>query len=789
MANLSRLRKLIVEKLNLNELETLAFDVSVNWDELAGKTLSTKAKSFLEHIDRRKGIPSMLEMLQETRPETNWLEITSDNTPSPYRGLRSFTAKEQHLFFGRESLTNALNEMAQNQGFVAVLGPSGSGKSSVVMAGLLPRLQQDDNWILATFRPGATPFHALAMVLLPHLYPQKTKVDLLGEETKLADKLKQGGVSLKQVIDLILLEQGAGTRFILFADQFEELYTLCPDRNLRRRFLDLLLATMPIDSGTPTNHLLTLTMRSDFLGQFLNEHAAFVDALQKGTVFMKPMIPGELREAIKFPALNLGVEFEPDLVNRILEDVANQPGQLPLLEFALDLLWERRVNNAITHETYGDIGRVQGALAKYATAEFAKLSKVEQVNARHIFLSLVQVGEGAEDTKRLAAKTEVGEERWPLVIKLANRRLLVTGQTDDGQETVEIAHEALIGNWLQLQKWINAEREFLTWLKQFRVAYNRWQESQNNGDLLRGTLLQQGGKWRKDKTAVLPSEEHEYLQTSLKTIQREQRDLVLAMIRRGEAVNADLSSSDLIGVDLSEADLSGSDLSDSNLSKANLSEAHIRQANLRQANLSEANLIYANLINANLSHANLRQADLTKAYLSWANLGQANLTEANLTEANLAEANLAEANLAEANLTEANLTEANLSEANLIDANLRQANLKQADLTRAYLRGVKLRQADLTEAHLDWADLSRADLSRADLSRAYLRGAHLREADLSRTDLKGADLGGADLRGADLRGADLINTRLESSFFNRATLWPHRFSPDKAGAILQQRYY
>ena len=529
MQNLETLQRKIEDNFNFDELEDLAFSIDAKWDDIPGQRLKDKARELILHMQRRKGLPRLIEALQAERPHTNWLDGTDKDAPCPYRGLHAFREEDEHLFFGRSTLADRLFTAAKTQNFVTVLGPSGSGKSSVVMAGLLPRLRQENRWLVATFRPGSQPFRALAMSLLPLLYPNYSKLDLMDEEDKLVNRLPQNPGSLQQVIEWILREHEPGTKLLLVADQFEELYTLCQDRELRHTFLDQLLTAIAANTVTKSSHLLLLTLRSDFLGQFQNDHAPFVEALQTGTVFMQPMDRNGLRQAIKYPALNAGVEFDATLVERILDDVAQQPGQLPLLEFALSLLWERRENDGISHAAYEAISRVKGALAQYADEVYARLTESEQEQTRFIFLKLVQTGEGTEDTRRLARKAEIGEERWLLVTQLADARLIVTGQNETGEETAEIIHEALIWGWQKLQDWVDNDRRFLTWYKQLRHVHRQWQDNgQDERDLLRGTILDQSSTWLFQRTNDFTDEEVQFIQTSFEVSERDQQLLTLS---------------------------------------------------------------------------------------------------------------------------------------------------------------------------------------------------------------------------------------------------------------------
>ncbi len=230
--------------------------------------------------------------------------------------------------------------------------------------------------------------------------------------------------------------------------------------------------------------VLLLTMRADFMGQAL-AHRPFADALDEAALIMGPMNREELRLAIEQPAEMQGAAFEPGLVERLLDDVGQEPGNLPLLEFALTLLWEAQKDGWLTHSDYEAMGCVEGALATYADQAFAGLEADEQERARQVFVQLVRPGEGTEDTRRMATRAEVGEGNWDLVKHLADKRLVVTGRDAEGRETVEVVHEALIQKWGRFREWMNADRAFRAWQERLRGNLRGWQESgQDDGALL-----------------------------------------------------------------------------------------------------------------------------------------------------------------------------------------------------------------------------------------------------------------------------------------------------------------
>ena len=480
---------------------------------------------------------------------------------SPYRGLFAFQEQDAPFFFGREAFTELLVESAHRQPMVAVVGPSGSGKSSVVHAGLLPQLRKQREWLITQFRPGSRPFHALAAALIENLEPDKSKTELLVETNKLAKSLLQRDLTLMDVIQKILGGQLPGTRVQLVGDQFEELYTLVPDAQLRNIFMDVLTDAVFDQQYRPKPIFsLTITLRADFLGQAL-AHRPFADALQESDVKLGPMTRSELNRAIENPAEKAHAEFEAGLVPRILDDVGDEPGNLPLLEFALAMLWEHKDGEVLTHEAYDAIDRVEGALAKHADSVFEELSAEDKATTRRIFVQVVRPGEGTEDTRRLAMRSELGDSSWSLVQRLADARLLVTGRDTEGNETVEVVHEALIRGWSRLRDWMNADREFRVWQERTRALVRQWESSERDaGALLRGLPLAASERWFDERKGDLSEVEIEFIGASIagregreeaeRAQQERERALERAALRRLRVIAGVLGAAAIIGTAL-----------------------------------------------------------------------------------------------------------------------------------------------------------------------------------------------------------------------------------------------
>jgi WD40 repeat protein len=452
--------------------------------------------------------------------------------PSPYRGLFAFREQDASCFFGRDEIVGTLADAVRANPFASLLGASGSGKSSIAFAGLVPRLRAEGGWTIASFRPGAHPFRALAAALIPLLEEDMSETDRILEVQKLGPALGEGDVGLADVVGRIL-EKAGSNRMILIVDQFEELYTLLDDPKQRCRFLNLLLRDPP-----PELRVLAM-LRADFL-DFALSNRALADALQRCDVKLGPMTRAELQEVVEWPARDVGVTLEDGLTTRLLDAVGEQAGNLPLLEFALTLLWSRQESGQLTHAAYDAMGGVEQALAGYAEAAYQGLSDEEKEQAHSIFVQLVRPGEANLDTRRVADRGEVGEDRWPLVVRLAGVRLVVTGEeAATGMEGVEIVHEALITHWGRLRQWMAVDRSFRLWQERLRAALVQWEATKRDeGALLRGAPLEEARSWKTRRGGDISPAEASFIEASQEAAERVEQEKEAARQRELEQAQA-----------------------------------------------------------------------------------------------------------------------------------------------------------------------------------------------------------------------------------------------------------
>jgi tetratricopeptide (TPR) repeat protein len=451
----------------------------------------------------------------------------------PYRGLLFFREEDEPFFFGRDVARQRLLDALKQQDFVALAGASGSGKSSLLRAGLIPFLRREEHcpWEIVRAFPGDRPWKAMAAALIGQLDPSLSEADRLVEVSKLASALADQTVSLRDVADRILARRDGSARVLIAVDQFEELYTLTTDERVRRDFVDALL-----EAAQHPRVKALIALRGDFIGVALGNRS-LSDRMQDAQVNLGPMTPSELAEAVSRPAERMGARFERGLKERLLKDVADQPGNLPLLEFVLRRLWEEKRAGELTHEAYDAMGGLTGALAGKADDVFQAMSRDQQVDAKRVFLQLVRPGEPAsQDTRCRARVSDFGAGERAVVIRLANERLLVTTRGFDTEDTVEVSHEALIEGWGRLRAWLNEDREFLLWRDRFRGFMRTWEHAAKDASaLLSGPMLSEGKRWSTSRTELLSSEEREFIDRSRQADEaavREERDRIQQNLRQ-----------------------------------------------------------------------------------------------------------------------------------------------------------------------------------------------------------------------------------------------------------------
>ena len=465
--------------------------------------------------------------------ESDAITTVSDAEVIPYCGLRTFQIEHAPFFFGREALTEwLLNELRPNPDltkesrFLAIIGASGSGKSSLARAGLLSALQRgalndSEQWPLVVCRPGPNPPESLAVALVAHPMIGSS----MGDVGELADRLCADPRRLHLSVRLAL--HGAPEkqqRVVVLVDQFEELFTLCSDDALRLALIDNLLHAAGATLGQT---VVILTLRADFFGKCA-PYPSLAAAVSDHSILVGPMDADELRRAIEMPARKVGCTLEPGLTEMLLHAVKDHPNSLPLLQHALLELWHRREENVMTVAAYQAIGHLEGALEQQANRLFGGLNDDEKAACQRIFLRLTQPGEGTEDTKRRVGRRELGETETvdKVLEKLVNARLITTESDEKGAESfIEVSHEALIRNWTKIREWIEGRRQELRIQHRLSEAANEWEE--NNRDeayLYRGARLAEAEEWASSHHDVLNSCERAFIEASIALRDRQQRE-------------------------------------------------------------------------------------------------------------------------------------------------------------------------------------------------------------------------------------------------------------------------
>ncbi|MEO1290546.1 MAG: serine/threonine-protein kinase, partial [Chloroflexota bacterium] len=458
--------------------------------------------------------------INDLSPNTTGAQMIIVN---PYKGLRAFQESDASDFHGRKDLTEQLierlNEDRADARFLAVIGPSGSGKSSVVKAGLIPALRDgalpdSENFYVAEMVPSIDALEELESVLLSLAIdpPANVREQLASSETALFDLLKQ-----------ILPDDGS--ELFLLIDQFEEIFTQTEDNAVRTHFMNSLQYAVT----HPESRLwAVITIRADFYDKPLL-YPKFGELVRERGEIVLPLSRNELEAAIVEPAKSMRVEIEPELIAQIIADVQEEPGALPLLQYALTELFDRRSGMLMTLSSYRESGGVLGSLARRAEELYLEMDEAHQEAIRQMFLRLVTLGEGTEDTRRRVRWSELSfydgiDDPMANVRDLFTKYRLLTGDNDPQtrEPTVEVAHEALIRQWQRLRNWLADNRENIRIQRQVVGAVHEWQQNeQDDSFLATGMRLNQFELLLQNSDIALTIDEKAYIEASIE--QREAR--------------------------------------------------------------------------------------------------------------------------------------------------------------------------------------------------------------------------------------------------------------------------
>lgn len=450
---------------------------------------------------------------------------------NPYKGLAAFDEADTAHFFGREqqviNLIESLNRMIDDDlpGLVCVVGASGSGKSSLVRAGLVPVVREGQlagNWYVTLMTPGATPMQNLLEAL---------NTIAMQPFPGLENHLQSNMDGLSEVIKTILTEDA---NLLLVVDQFEEIFTQTTNETERSHFLNL-LATTAKQQGA--NIYIICTLRADYYEHALS-YGDFAELLQVGTELVLPLTEADLIRVIEEPAMAVGLSIEPQLSQLIAYEFRQSSASLPLLQFTLSALYEQCQDHILDHATYQNIGGVRGALAQHADSIIQSLSESEQALARKLFFRLVVLPRSGKPVRQrisrldLLAAFDAERASTERLLDLFYRGRLFVYDRDPQSRlpTVEIAHEALLTSWDQLEKWIDEARSLLRTHQRLQMAVQEWTDATHNESFLAaGTRLTELETLRETAYVTLTPVETRYLDASLqqRKLAQRQRQIVI----------------------------------------------------------------------------------------------------------------------------------------------------------------------------------------------------------------------------------------------------------------------
>jgi WD40 repeat protein/energy-coupling factor transporter ATP-binding protein EcfA2 len=459
-------------------------------------------------------------------------------TTSPYKGLKNFELEDKDRFFGRDQfLTGLVNELNQTN-LVLLLGASGSGKSSVIRAGLIPWLieRQGGHVVNLAFTPDQDPFESLYASLLGKYTQSEAQVARTTKENTLIQVVR----SLKP----------PDSYWFILIDQFEELFTTTQPSKRDIFIASLVQLVKALDKASDRSVKIVATMRADFLDR-LSPYPDFIKVTDKHRPIIAEMQLDELRLAIEQPAAHHGVVFESGLVRQIIDDIQGQAGYLPLLQYTLNLLWETEVqtqsieDRTLNISNYRKLGGVRGALQQHVNQIYNALPENEKLAVQQIMLKLVDIGgdetSGTEwkPVRRRAYQSDFNEILEQKVLKqLIDQNLLISNRQSQSQSqeaTVEIAHEALLTSWARFHDWIQGNRQAIALRNRLNDDVFRWRAQKGEDELWSGSKLEQVLELRKNSTfnqvlGGFNKEAHRFIDDSLGKRDRQRRRTIISLI-------------------------------------------------------------------------------------------------------------------------------------------------------------------------------------------------------------------------------------------------------------------
>jgi ABC-type dipeptide/oligopeptide/nickel transport system ATPase subunit len=427
---------------------------------------------------------------------------------NPYKGLETFSEEDSPYYFGREKAIKAVLERMINASYLQIVGVSGSGKSSLINAGVIPELRKNPELSIAQMRPKGDVIRNMASALLPLVY--EDRLDQISRLQQTIKDITNGNTTLSDIVPLAL-QNLQSKHLILFIDQFEEIFSLNGEKH-QSIFISNVIAAI-----REVNVTVVVAVRADFVSKMMKFHD-LVSVINENAEFkLTTMSNEDYKNVIVQPALVAGVRFDSGLPELIVSCLGESPSNIALLEFALTKLWENQSGGIISRQSYDEIGGVNQCLVNYAEEVYANTKPHDQIKMQYILTQLVKPSDNGSDTKLITPYSKFDQNNYKLISKLVDKRLLLINYDNVSRDNnVELVHEELIKQWDRLRGWVESNRDFRIWQEELRRDINRYNEykGKKNAPLLRNPVLKTALDWKKKRFNDILDEEIDFIEES-----------------------------------------------------------------------------------------------------------------------------------------------------------------------------------------------------------------------------------------------------------------------------------